>query len=387
MDATTSLIPNMYTFAPSASGDQLQGGRYIIQKVLGRGGMGIVYLAADRNLPGRFVAIKENSDVSCPAQEQFQQEAAILARLNHPNLPRVTDHFIEPSGRQYLVMDYIEGSDLREILKKQRGALPERVVLAWIDQVMNALEYLHHWFNPATHCLSPIVHRDIKPGNIKLTPNGCVVLVDFGLAKYEEEREGNNTRARSVTAGYSPVEQYTGGATIRSDIYALGATLYTLLTGQRAPDSPALATGAHLPPPRQLNPQISCNTEQVILCAMQAQASKRYQNVADMRAALQNRRKLVEDPHDFIQQTIMYTLPPQHVQQRQFPNLRILSIGLLLLLVLAIGIVLSTPNSEPWNGLSMVNSLSSIIIPYPAFSGVYDLTDHKNRFYEVVNTE
>jgi serine/threonine-protein kinase len=380
MDATTSLIPNRCTFTPLASGEQLQGGRYIIQKLLGKGGMGIVYLAADRNLPGRFVAIKENSDVSCHAQEQFQQEATILARLNHPNLPRVTDHFIEPSGQQYLVMDYIEGSDLREILKDQRGPLPERVVLAWIDQVMNALEYLHHWFNPATHCLSPIVHCDIKPGNIKLTPNGCVVLVDFGLAKYEEVREGNNASARSVTAGYSPVEQYTGGATVRSDIYALGATLYTLLTGQRPPDSPALTTGSHLPSPRQLNPQISCHTEQVILCAMQAQASKRYQHVAEMRTALQNRGQVVADPNNIIQQTVVYTLPPQHAQRRQFPNLRILSIGLLLLLVLAIGIVLSTPNGEPWNGLSMLTPLSSVIIPYPSLSGVYDLVDHKNRF-------
>ena len=375
MDATTSLIPNRCTFTPSASGDQLQGGRYIIQKLLGKGGMGIVYLAADRNLPGRFVAIKENSNVSCHAQEQFQQEAAILARLNHPNLPRVTDHFIEPSGRQYLVMDYIEGSDLREILKEQQGPLPERVVLAWIDQVMNALEYLHHWFNPATHCLSPIVHRDIKPGNIKLTPNGCVVLVDFGLAKYEEEQEGNNASARSVTAGYSPVEQYTGGATIRSDIYALGATLYTLLTGQRAPDSPALATGAHLPSPRQLNPQISCHTEQVILCAMQAQASKRYQNVAEMRAALQNRRKPMEEPHSFIQKASGYTPSPQPAQRRRFPNLRVLSIGLLLLLALAIGIVLNTSNGKPWDALSKPDSVSSVVISYPSPSTAYDLDD------------
>jgi hypothetical protein len=113
---------------------------------------------------------------------------------------------------------------------------------------------------------------------------------------------------------------------------------------------------------------------------MQAQASKRYQHVAEMRTALQNRGKLVEDPNNIIQQTVVYTLPPQHAQRRQFPNLRILSIGLLLLLVLAIGIVLSTPNGEPWNGLSMLTPLSSVIIPYPSLSGVYDLVDHKNRF-------
>src|SRR5690242_10709672 len=120
------------------SGQYLQQGRYRIKERLNQGGMGTVYLATDRNLSDRLVAIKENSDSSAEAQEQFQYEAVILARLTHPNLPRVTDHFVEPSGRQYLVMDYVGGDDLRQILNKHGGPLPEADVLTWTAQVMDA---------------------------------------------------------------------------------------------------------------------------------------------------------------------------------------------------------------------------------------------------------
>ena len=259
--------------------------RYRIIRLLGQGGMGAVYLAEDQSLPGRLVAVKENFDPSRSAQEQFKREAVMLARLKYPNLPQVTDHFIEkPSGRQYLVMDYVEGEDLDQILSR-RGPLPEAEVLGWMEQVFDALEYMHTWVDTVSGRLTPIIHRDIKPGNIKLTPEGRIMLVDFGIAKYQTGA-GTETGARAASPGFSPVEQYTGGTDVRSDVYALGATLYCLLTGQVPPESPRIAAGMPLAPPRALNLRISPNTEQTILRAMQIQAANRYQTVRDLRQAL-----------------------------------------------------------------------------------------------------
>ncbi|MFN8486800.1 MAG: protein kinase [Caldilineaceae bacterium] len=270
-------------------GQYLQQGRYRIRDRLNQGGMGTVYLAADRNLSNRLVAIKENSDSSAEAQEQFQAEAVILARLTHPNLPRVTDHFVEQSGRQYLVMDYVAGEDLRQTLNKAGGPLPEGDVLVWMTQVMDALEYMHSWVDNETGAPSPIIHRDIKPSNIKRTPDGRIVLVDFGVAKYQTDY---NTQigARAFTSGYSPIEQYTGGTDVRSDIYALGATIYTLLTDVKPPDSLAMVGGRTIAAPRKLNPEISRGTEKVILRAMQLQAGDRYQSIHEMREALGSKR-------------------------------------------------------------------------------------------------
>jgi hypothetical protein len=268
---------------------RLQQGRYRIRDRLGQGGMGTVYLAEDLNLPGRLVAIKENTDSSAEAQAQFKREAVMLASLTHPNLPRVSDHFIEPTGRQYLVMDYVQGDDLRELLQKQKGPLPEEVALAWIKQVMDALAYMHNWLDPTTRKPNAIIHRDIKPSNIKRTPDGQIILVDFGLARFVE---GSVTiiGARAVTPGYSPIEQYTGGTDTRSDIYALGATLYAMVTGHKPPEAPTIAAGATLSAPRKLNPKLSRTTERVILRAMQLQPAERYSSLQEMRTALFNRR-------------------------------------------------------------------------------------------------
>jgi serine/threonine protein kinase len=257
--------------------------RYQIIKPLGQGGMGAVYLAEDLNLPGRLVAVKENFDSSQRAQEQFKREAVILARMKHPSLPQVTDHFLAPN-RQYLVMEYVEGEDLDEILSR-RGALPEHEVLSWMGQIFEALEYMHGWVDPATKQPMPIIHRDIKPGNIKRTPEGRLMLVDFGIAKYQTTG-GTETGARAASPGFSPVEQYSGGTDPRSDIYALGATLYCLLTAEVPPESPAIAGGVLLPTPRSRNPHISPHVEQVILKAMQLQAGQRYQSIRELRQAL-----------------------------------------------------------------------------------------------------
>ncbi|MEM7126405.1 MAG: serine/threonine-protein kinase [Chloroflexota bacterium] len=270
------------------SGDLLQQGRYSITSQLGRGGMGMVYLGIDRNLLDRLVAIKENNLHEDRFKEQFLREARLLSRLNHPNLPRVTDYFAEPSGYQYLVMDYVEGADLQAYQHSQNSPIDEIAALTWMGAVMDALAYMHNWTDTGTGRLQPIIHRDIKPSNIKVTPTREIFLVDFGLAKHDM---GGDTRsgARGTTSGYSSIEQYDGGTGPRSDIYSLGATLYTLVTNQRPPSATDIASGTPLTPPRIINPALSANTERVILQAMQIQAGDRFQSVEEMRDALSRR--------------------------------------------------------------------------------------------------
>lgn len=265
-------------------GNTLQAQHYQILKPLSQGGMSTVYLAADCTLPGRTVVIKENVDSLPALRQQFYHEAAILTQLAHVNLPRVTDYFIEPSGCQYLVMEYVAGDDLRQVLRQQDQPLPEDGVLYWIDQVMNALSYMHSWADPTTGQLSPVIHRDIKPSNIKRAVGDHIMLVDFGLVQYNTGQ--GRCSLLGVTPGYSPPEQYGGNTDVRSDIYALGATLYTLLTTQKPPQATARSNGSLLPNPRQLNPQISPNTADVILYALHCQPQERFQSVAEMREAL-----------------------------------------------------------------------------------------------------
>jgi serine/threonine protein kinase len=257
-------------------------GRYQIAGLLGCGGMGAVYLAQDQRLGAKPVAVKENFDTSQQAQQQFQVEAHILANLDHPNLPKVTDHFIEPSSRQYLVMEYVEGEDLESLRQRHPGGqLPEQRVLAWTDALLDALTYLH--MQPR-----PVIHRDIKPANIKLTPQGKLKLVDFGIAKIYRPVQATQTGARaSGSPGFAPVEQYAGGTDARSDIYSLGATLYCLLTGQVPPESAALASGQPLTPPRKLRPNLAQGTQAAIFRAMAVNAAQRFQSAAEMRRALQ----------------------------------------------------------------------------------------------------
>ncbi len=326
-------------------GQTLQQRRYQIRQRLGQGGQGAVYLAADRNLSGQLVAIKENLDPSPGTQDQFRHTALLLARLNHPNLPRVTDHFIDASGHQYLVMDYIAGQDLLQILQT-RGALSEAEVLPWIEQVLSALEYMHTWVDPVTRRLTPIIHRDIKPGNIKLTDDGRIFLVDFGLAKYEHG-EGTLIGARGVTPGYSPVEQYTGGTDTRSDIYSLGATLYTLLTAKKPPESPDIAANATLMPPRRLNATIKAQTERAILKAMQTQASDRFQRIKDLRAALFSRTlRLPISPESILGAP---TQRPRRTGGMRLDTLAMLTILVIFTTILLVTLLLPTANwSRAW---------------------------------------
>ncbi len=293
-------------------------GRYRLLHSLGRGGQGAVFLAADQNLPGRRVAIKRNNKFSDELQEQFKREATILARLKHRNLPQVYDHFIEPSGEQYLVMEYIEGAHLRKIAARRDASRTEADILAWIKQVMAALAYMHTWVDPESQAIRPIIHRDIKPDNIKLTPDGNIYLVDFGLARYQTE-DVTQAGARGSTSGFSPPEQYSSddrSTDIRSDIYALGATFYFLLTRKRPRVSIDITPAKPLMPPRQLNPKISPKTEYVVLRAMQLQPEKRFQSIAEMQTALFSRDQRVVSVQLSAQQ------PRVHSKNRRLRQLR-----------------------------------------------------------------
>jgi serine/threonine protein kinase len=201
--------------------------RYRVAALLGQGGMGAVYRATDLRF-NTTVAVKENRMATAESQRQFSREAGLLHRLRHPNLPRVTDHFSIPGQGQYLVMDYVEGQDLNQVLARQ-GPVPEAQALEWMGQVLEALAYLHS---------RNIIHRDVKPANVKITPEGLVFLVDFGLAKVYDPGQETTVGARGVTPGYAPPEQYGLGRTdARSDIYSAAATLYALLTGYTPPDA------------------------------------------------------------------------------------------------------------------------------------------------------
>jgi len=254
--------------------------RYRIVKLLGQGGFGAVYRAWDINLKV-VCALKVNTEISQAAAGQFEREANILAQLQHPNMPRVTDYFILPGMGQYLVMDYVEGEDLHEKIEKSGGALPESQVLGWMMQIFDAIIYLHNQ-------KPPVIHRDINPANIRITSEGRAMLVDFGIAKIYDPQLATTLAAKAVTPGFSPPEQYGGAGTdTRSDIYALGATLYNLLTGKTPPESVMRMGGIDsLRPPRDLNPRVRPRTQDSLLKAMELNARDRFQKVQDFQAAL-----------------------------------------------------------------------------------------------------
>ncbi len=253
--------------------------RYRIVAILGQGGMGAVYQAWDENL-GISVAVKENLFLTDEYARQFQREANILASLRHPSLPRVGDYFSVPNQGQYLIMDFIEGEDLRQRIERL-NTIPENEVILIGAAICDALHYLHHRY-------PPIIHRDIKPGNIKITPEGQVSLVDFGLAKLLVGTQQTTTGARAMTPGYSPPEQYgTAPTDARTDIYSLGATLYASLTGTIPEDGLARATGkADLTPVRVLMPKANRKLAGVIEKALAVDSDDRYQSAMEFRKAL-----------------------------------------------------------------------------------------------------
>jgi eukaryotic-like serine/threonine-protein kinase len=269
--------------------------RYRIVKLIGQGGFGAVYRAWDLTL-SQPVALKENMETNQEAQRQFEREAKLMASLRHPNLPRVSDHFFVPGQGQYLVMDFIEGQSVDELQQQRQQPFDEMEVITWIKQVGDALGYLHNR-------QPPLIHRDIKPQNIIITSSeGQAILVDFGISKAFDPHLVTTIGARAVTPGYSPLEQYGGGKTdARTDIYALGATVYTMLTGQEPPESVLLVAGAAtLTSPRQINNRISATVEQAILQAMESDTRRRFQSATDFVTALDptaGASTLYNDPH------------------------------------------------------------------------------------------
>lgn len=277
---------------PLKPGDILRG-RYRIQKIIGQGGSGSIYLADDIRLAGRQCALKEveqnpnfPKELIDESRQQFLREATVLARLDHPNLPKVSD-FFSNGPRDYLVMDYIPGDDLRTIMlqaKQKNEFLSEVNVLSWISQLCDALSYLHDQ-------QTPILHRDIKPSNLKLMPSGLLKLVDFGLVKIAAPGEVTITIVQGQgTALYTPLEQYGGdyGHTdVRSDIFSMGATMYQLLTNTAPMDArQRFLQPDALPLPRAINPEISPKTEKCILWAINLHPDDRPDSVNSFRQTL-----------------------------------------------------------------------------------------------------
>ncbi len=268
--------------------------RYQIVGLIGTGGMGAVYLAHDTRLTGRQCAVKEtqflptlDEQILSAARKQFYQEASILAQLDHPGLPKVSDYF-SIGEHDYLVMDYIPGDNLLEIVTQAYRAghfLEIDTVLEWVEQICDTLIYLH------TRQPS-VLHRDLKPSNIKLTPEGRLKVVDFGLVKPLDPNDPSTlTGFRGVgSVPYAPIEQYLdhlGHTDARSDLYAMGATLYHLLTNSvPASAQERFLNPEILPPPQTVNPSIPPNVAHAILQAMAPHPKDRPASIAMWRQLL-----------------------------------------------------------------------------------------------------
>ena len=264
--------------------------RYLIVHLIGKGGMGEVYLAVDQRL-GSAVALKRTFFADdAMLGNAFEREAKTLARLRHPVLPKVSDHFSE-NGEQYLVMEHIAGDDLSKRLESAQKPFPTSWVLFWADQLLDALSYLHS-HEP------PIIHRDIKPQNLKLTDENHIVLLDFGLSKNSTGQTitsgtGSTGSVVGYTPHYAPMEQIRGtGTDPRSDIYSLSATLYQLMTNTVPADALSRADSLlnAMPDPirplSEMNPEISPDVSSVILKGMEVSQEKRWTNARDMQRSL-----------------------------------------------------------------------------------------------------
>src|SRR5579875_2661704 len=263
-------------------GSRLQGGRYVIQKVLGQGGMGAALLATDLRLDKKPVVIKELiSDNTDPAKLQedvrnFKREVTTLAHLDHPLIPNVTDHFQEGS-RYFMVQEYVDGENLEDRMDRIQQPMKEREALEYASEILDVLDYL-------SHETPPIVHRDIKPANIIIgNKDKRAHLVDFGIARADEARNARRKQTTALgTPGYAPPEQYQGNADPRSDLYALAATLHHLLTNRDPRNHPPFS----YPPVRTLNPQVTPETEQVLKKALTNDINQRYQSAAAMKQVI-----------------------------------------------------------------------------------------------------
>ncbi|PYS88923.1 MAG: hypothetical protein DMF62_08570 [Acidobacteria bacterium] len=277
--------------------------RYLIVHLIGKGGMGEVYLAVDQRL-GSAVALKRTFFAGDEMlSNAFEREARILARMRHPVLPKVSDHFSE-GEEQYLVMEHISGDDLAKRLEAAQKPFPLSWVMFWADQLLDALSYLHS-HEP------PIIHRDIKPQNLKLTDENHVILLDFGLSKNsaalpQSNDSGSSTGSTGSVVGYTPhyapMEQIRGiGTSPKSDIYSLSATLYQLLTNTVPPDAlsraDSMLNGSADPilEPTQLNAEVPQPVSEVILKGMEVSQDKRFSNAKDMQKAMRKAYAQMQD--------------------------------------------------------------------------------------------
>jgi serine/threonine protein kinase len=271
------MTPTRFNQSNSPEQDPCKDGPFILRSrwqvidYLGQGGMGTVFLAYDLNLDNRKCVVKKLRDDFFrdedkeKAQQFFLREAKVLSRLQHPNIVLVLDSFREGKD-YYLVMEYVEGDNLHDMLKERQEPFPEEQVMVWARQICDVLHYLHS-HDP------PVIYRDLKPSNIMIDTKDRVKLVDFGIARLYQD-DGDNTHV--VSQGYSPPEQYWGGADPRSDVYALGATMHFLLTG----DEPLALTVCS---PRELNEDVSEACDLIVSHATQQDVYLRYQSALEMK--------------------------------------------------------------------------------------------------------
>ncbi|HET8912638.1 MAG TPA: protein kinase [Ktedonobacteraceae bacterium] len=307
---TTSGVGRRVTGALSANA--ILAGRYRIDRLVGKGGFGAVYRAYDDHFQAqRVVAIKELSEAQLAPQERasaledFRREANLLVTLSHPNLPNVSD-FFEDGGKAYLVMEFIEGRSLEKVQDDEGGPLNEEQVMAWALQLCDVLAYMHS--RP-----KPVIFRDMKPSNVMLTVDDQIKLIDFGIARVFKSTSAKDTTLLG-SQGYAPLEQYgRGQSDARSDIYALGATLYDLLTKTRPADAPMRRINPSLfQTPRQLQPNLSSATERIVLKAMENEPADRFQSASEMYQAILNSGVVT------VNSNLRTVVTPQHLNSAGF---------------------------------------------------------------------
>jgi outer membrane protein assembly factor BamB/tRNA A-37 threonylcarbamoyl transferase component Bud32 len=256
--------------------------RYLIQGVIGVGGMGAVYRARDLHFPNviKRVAVKEMVNQARDASmreniiRNFEREANLLATLDHPSIPRIYDYFTY-NVRSYLIEEFVDGKDLEALLAEAQGFFPEAQVIGWAVELCDVLSYLH------SHTPEPIVFRDMKPSNVMVNSRGRIMLVDFGIAKtFQVGQKGTMIG----TEGYSPPEQYKGDAGPLADLYALGATIHHMLTRRDPRLEPPFSFSER--PIRPINPSVSPELEAAVYTALQYNPEDRFPSAAAMKDAL-----------------------------------------------------------------------------------------------------
>jgi serine/threonine protein kinase len=284
---THRITQNFDPNSASINGEHLAAGttlanRYLIQNVVGVGGMGAVYRARDLHFPNvvKLVAVKEmiiqtrDELVRSTIVRNFEREANLLATLDHPSIPRIYDYFTH-NDRSYLILEYINGKDLEVIVGESESFLSEERVVQWGIELCDVLSYLHN------HTPEPIIFRDMKPSNVMINQHGHVMLIDFGIAK---PFQGGQRGTMIGTEGYSPPEQYRGEAGHLADIYALGATLHHLLTRRDPRLEPPFSFGER--PIRQINQVVSNEIESIINKSLCYEPKDRFQSAEEMKEAL-----------------------------------------------------------------------------------------------------